>query len=145
VPEGEAAWEPGADPEPYKEIVDECVVSEDGKKLMCGGYRILDARAAVRETAPDVVQEVRILALSDSIPNDCLAFGPDFPADLRAQIEEALLAFQETEAWMESIGSKDFYAWDSMSPITDAKYDVVRELIEAGGYSMDEVVGFMEE
>jgi len=145
VPEGEAAWEPGADPEPYKEIVDECVVSEDGKKLMCGGYRILDARAAVRETAPDVVQEVRILALSDSIPNDCLAFGPDFPPDLRAQIEEALLAFQETDAWMESIGSKDFYAWDSMSPITDAKYDVVRELIEAGGYSMDEVVGFMEE
>lgn len=145
VPEGEAAWQPGDDPEPYKDIVDECAVSEDGKKLMCGGYRILDARAAVRETAPDVVQKVRILALSDSIPNDCLAFGPDFPPDLRAQIEEALLAFKETDAWGESIGSKDFYAWDDVAPVTDAKYDVVRELIEAGGYSMDDIVGFLEE
>jgi len=145
VPEGEAAWQPGDDPEPYKDIVDECAISEDGKALWCGGYRILDARAAARETAPDVVQEVRIVALSDSIPNDCLAFGPDFPPALRAYIEEAFLAFKETPAWDESIGSKDFYSWSDVKPITDAKYDVVRVLIEAAGYSMDQIVGFMEE
>lgn len=145
VPEGEPEWQPGDDPEPYKDIVDECAVSEDGKKLMCGGYRIMDARAAARSTAPDVVQKVRILALSDSIPNDCLAFGPDFPPALRAYIEDAFLAFKETPAWAESIGSPDFYSWNDVKPVTDAKYDVVREMIEAAGYSMDQIVGFLEE
>ena len=33
-------------------------------KLYCGDYRVLDARAAIREEAPDVVQKVRILTLS---------------------------------------------------------------------------------
>ncbi len=35
---------------------------------------------------PDVVQKVKILALSPAIPNDTLSFSPDFPEDLRAQI-----------------------------------------------------------
>ena len=145
VPEGQPDWKPGMAPEPYANIVDECGVTEDGSKLMCGDYRILDARSSsgVCSIAPDVVQKVRILALSESIPNDCLAFGPDFPLLSRVKIELALMAFKETEGWDESIG--DFYSWDDMRPVTDADYDVVREAIEAAGYSMDEVVGFLEE
>lgn len=145
VPKGEPEWEPGMDPEPYKDIVDECGVTEDGKKLMCGGYRILDARAAARSTAPDVVQKVRILALSDAIPNDCLAFGPDFPLETRVKIELALMAFKETEDWKQSIGAKDFYSWDDIRPVSDAEYDVVRQYVEASGYSFDDIVGFLEE
>jgi phosphonate transport system substrate-binding protein len=143
LPEG--SWKEGDDPEPFKDIVGECGVTEDGKKLMCGPYRILDARSSsgVRSIAPDVVQRTRILTLSRAIPNDCLAFGPDFPPSLRAQIEEALLAFKETEGWGESIG--DFYSWSDMRPATDAEYDIVREMIEGAGYSMDQIVGFMEE
>ena len=143
-PEGEPSWEPGMDPEPYADIVDECRVTEDGKKVMCGDYLILDARSSggVRSVAPDVVQKVRILALSDSIPNDCLAFGPDFPSDLRAQIEEALWDFRGTEGWDLSLG--EFYSWDDMRPVTDARYDIVREYVESAGYSMDDIVGFLE-
>ncbi|MFQ5854050.1 MAG: phosphate/phosphite/phosphonate ABC transporter substrate-binding protein [Anaerolineae bacterium] len=145
VPEGEPAWQPGDDPEPFASILDECGVTEDGKKLMCGDYRVLDARSAsgVRSVAPDVVQQVRIVALSRAIPNDNLAFGPDFPPDVRKQIEEALLEFKETEGWDASIG--DFYAWSDMRPATDQEYDVVRDIIEAAGYSMDDIVGFLEE
>jgi phosphonate transport system substrate-binding protein len=145
MPEGEPAWQPGDDPEPFSDIVDECGVTEDGSKLMCGDYRILDARSAsgVRSVAPDVVQKVRILALSTSIPNDCLAFGPDFPPDVRAQIEEALMAFKETEGWTQSIG--DFYSWDDVRPATDQDYDIVRNMVESAGYSMDDIVGMLEE
>jgi phosphonate transport system substrate-binding protein len=145
VPEGEPSWKPGMDPEPYADIVDECGVTEDGSKLYCGDYRILDARSAsgVRSTAPDVVQKVRILALSDSIPNDCLAFGPDFPLEARVKIELALMEFKETEAWYESIG--DFYSWDDVRPASDADYAAVRGMIETAGYSMDDVVAFIEE
>ena len=112
---------------------------------MCGEYRVLDARSAggVRDVAPDIMQKVRVMAISDAIPNDCLAFGPEFPADLRKQIEDALIAFKDTDGWEESIG--DFYSWDDMRPATDGDYDIVREYVEGAGYSMDDIVGMLEE
>ncbi len=98
---------------------------------------MLDARANIRTDAPDVMQKVRILLTSPAIPNDTLSFGPDFPAELRAQIEEALLAFAETEAWGESIGSQDFYGWTGILPATDAEYDMVRKMVEATGLTLE--------
>lgn len=119
------------------ESIPNCALSEDGKKLLCDGYRVLDARANIRTEAPDVMQKVRMLAVSQDVPNDTMAFGPEFPADVRAQIEEALLAFAETEAWDTSIGSADFYGWSGILPATDAEYDPVRAMVEATGYKIE--------
>ena len=80
------------------------------------------------------MQKVRILAISQAIPNDTLSFGPEFPADVRAQIEAALVAFAESEAWGSSIGSADFYGWSGIAPATDAEYDMVRAMVAATGY-----------
>ncbi|HSL44815.1 MAG TPA: phosphate/phosphite/phosphonate ABC transporter substrate-binding protein [Anaerolineales bacterium] len=121
-----------------EESIPNCAPSDDGEQLLCDGYRVLDARANVRTEAPDVMQKVRILAVSQAIPNDTLSFGPEFPAEVRTQIEEALLAFSETEAWDESIGSSDFYGWSGISPATDAEYDLVRAMVEATGYQLPE-------
>jgi phosphonate transport system substrate-binding protein len=121
-----------------EEVIPNCGPNEDGSRLLCDGYRVLDARANVRTEAPDVMQKVRILAISQAIPNDTLAFGPEFPADIRAQIEEALLAFAETDAWDASIGSADFYGWSGIAPAEDAEYDVVRAMVEATGYKLPE-------
>ncbi len=128
-PEGEPKWEVGDAPDIPDDLLDECVVNDDG--LVCGGWTVLDARANIRTEAPDVVQKVKILALTPEIPNDTLSFSPDFPAELRAQIEEALLAFAQTDRWKESIGSEDFYSWSGLEPAADADYDVIR-LITAG-------------
>ncbi len=121
-----------------EEAIANCAPDAEGKKLLCDGYRILDARANIRTEAPDVMQKVRILAVSAAIPNDTMSFGPEFPADVRAQIEEALVAFAETEAWNESIGSADFYGWSGIAPSTDAEYDMVRAMVEATGYTIEE-------
>ena len=121
-----------------EETIPNCAPSDDGEQLLCDGYRVLDARANVRTEAPDVMQKVRILHISQAIPNDTLSFGPEFPADLRTQIEEALLEFAETDAWDESIGSSDFYGWSGIAPATDAEYDVVRAMVEATGYQLPE-------
>jgi phosphate/phosphite/phosphonate ABC transporter binding protein len=119
------------------EAIPNCAPDAEGKKLLCDGWRVLDARANIRTEAPDVMQKVRILAVSASIPNDTLAFGPDFPADVRALIEEALVAFAGTDAWKESIGSNDFYGWTGIEPATDAEYDMVRAMVEATGYKIE--------
>ena len=118
------------------DAIQNCAPDAEGKKLLCDGYRILDARANIRTEAPDVAQKVRILAVSSAIPNDTMSFGPEFPADVRAQIEAALVAFAETEAWGASIGSADFYGWSGIAPATDAEYDMVRAMVEATGYTI---------
>lgn len=137
VDTGEVAWEEGQDPEIPADAIDSCGLNADGN-LVCGNYRVRDARANIRESSPDVIQKVRILAISDPIPNDTLSFGPDFPADLRAQIEDALVAFAETEEWAASIGSQDFYNWTGLSPATDEEYDFIRAMIAATGMSLED-------
>jgi len=126
-------------PEMYElpaEVIPNCAPDAEGKKLLCDGWRVLDARANIRVEAPDVMQKVRILAVSAAIPNDTLSFGPDFPADVRTQIEDALVAFAQTEEWKTSIGSADFYGWSGIDAATDAEYDMVRNMVQATGYTI---------
>lgn len=118
------------------DVIKDCAPDAEGKKLLCDGWRVLDARANIRTEAPDVMQKVRILAVSQAIPNDTLSFGPEFPADVRSQIEDALVAFSKTEDWGKSIGSADFYGWSGIAPATDAEYDTVRAMVEATGYKI---------
>lgn len=129
MPEGHAAWQIGDLAEPWDLSVDESFVSDDGSKLFVGDIRVMDARANVRDTAPDIVDQVRVLRVSQPIPNDTLSFGPDFPEDLRTQIIDALIAFSGTETWGQSIGSSDFYGWTSIAPVGDDAYDIVRQMV----------------
>jgi phosphonate transport system substrate-binding protein len=136
APEGAGAWKIGDDPEvPVDPST--CALNDDKSQLLCEGYRVLDARANIREEFPDVVQKVRILALSPDIPNDTMSFSPEFPAELRAQIEEAITAFAATEAWGTSIGSEDFYGWSGIEAATDADYDFVRKLVVESGTTIE--------
>lgn len=134
LPEGMGFWEEGMEPDIPDEEVPNCAVTEDDD-LYCGDYRVLDARASVRTEAPDIVQKVRILDISPSIPNDTLSFGSEFPADLRSQIEEALVAFAETPEWDESIGDQDFYNWTGIQLANDSEYDIIRSMVETVGYT----------
>jgi phosphonate transport system substrate-binding protein len=136
LPEGD--WAIGDDPEIPDDVIESCAPTEDGE-LWCGDYRVLDARASAIEEAPDIVQQVRILDITAEIPNDTLSFGPDFPAELRAQIEEALAAFAETPEWEESIGHQDFYAWSGIEPATDAEYDIVRTVVDSQGITLEDL------
>jgi phosphonate transport system substrate-binding protein len=136
APEGGTKWERGMDPEVPVDV-NTCALNDDKSQLLCEGYRILDARANIREEFPDVVQKVRILSLSPDIPNDTMSFSPEFPADLRAQIEEAVAAFAETEAWGTSIGSEDFYGWSGLEPASDADYDFIRLMVAESGTTIE--------
>jgi phosphonate transport system substrate-binding protein len=131
-------WEIGDPPDIPDDLVESCAVTEDDE-LWCGDYRVLDARASVRTEAPDIVQQVRILTITDEIPNDTLSFGPDFPADLREQIQEALIEFSQTDAWFDSIGNADFYDWSGIETATDSEYDIVRIVVEDQGITLDDL------
>lgn len=132
-------WAPGDPPDVPDDLVESCAPNEEGE-LFCGeGFRVLDARSGATTEAPDIVQQVRILEITDEIPNDTLSFGPDFPAELRTQIEEALVAFSETPEWAESIGHEDFYGWTGIQPATDAEYDIVRTVVDSQGITLEDL------
>lgn len=121
------------------DVVKDCKLSDDKKSLVCDNYTVLDARANVREQDPDVVQKLKILAVSPAIPNDTLSFSPDFPADTRAKIEAALVDFAKTDDWKTSIGSSDFYGWSGIIPAKDEEYDFVRQMVEAVGLKLEDL------
>jgi phosphonate transport system substrate-binding protein len=133
-----APWSIGDSPEPYDLTVEDSYIGDDGN-LYVGGVRILDARANIRQTAPDVIDAVKILRLSAPIPNDTLSFGPEFPEDVRDQIVAALIDFSKTDAWKQSIGSEDFYGWSSIAPVPDSLYDIVRGQFQVLGLTENDV------
>jgi phosphonate transport system substrate-binding protein len=143
MPEGHAAWQLGDLPEPYDLSVDESRIATEGDSthLFVGDIEILDARRNIAVDAPDVVDQVRVLRLSAPIPNDTLSFGPEFPAELRQQILDALVAFSATDAWAQSIGSEDFYGWSGISPIGDETYDIIRDQFDVLGMTEEDVFG----
>jgi phosphonate transport system substrate-binding protein len=139
VDTGAVAWQEGQDPDIPADLVSSCGLTADKSALVCGNYQVRDARANIREAAPDVIQKVRILTISPPIPNDTLSFGPDFPADVRAQIQDALVAFSQTPEWASSIGSSDFYGWTGINTATDEEYDFVRSMVAATGLTLDKL------
>ncbi len=123
------------------DVVPTCAINAEKKdKLYCGEWRPLDARPNIRTEAPDVIQKVKILTLTDLYaPNDALAFSPDFPADIRVQVVDALFAFSQTEAWGESIGNNDFYGWTGIEAASDAEYDDLRGIIVDVGLNLEDL------
>ena len=62
---------------------------------------------------------------------------------VRAQIEQALTDLQEDEEmWEQTLN--EIYNYDALIPTTDEIYDGIRDYVEAGGLSMDDVVGLLQ-
>jgi len=145
LPEG--TWTYGVhDPEIWREAGVTPVRTEEGRTFVAGGpseggYRILDARASVTDTAPDIFERTRILALTDQIPNDTVSFGPDFPLSLANEIIQALIAFTATDACQESICADEFYGWTGIEQRPDSFYDPVRAAMEALGITEEDILG----
>jgi phosphate/phosphite/phosphonate ABC transporter binding protein len=139
LPEG--TWALGDPPDIPDDLLAECAVTEEDR-LYCGGMRVLDARAGIREEAPDVIQKVRILDISPEIPNDTMSWSADFPDELKQPIIDALVAFLATDACQVdeiTICSEDFYGWKGVGPIADENFDGIRILMEQQGITLENI------
>lgn len=141
LPEGEGKWQPGDPPDIPDEYIEDCGLNDEGL-LFCGPYRVADARLLIREEAPDVVQKVRILALTKEIPNDTMSFSPDFPEELKGPIVQALFDYMASDACQvdeETICSPDLYEWTGVGEIFDENFDGIRILMEAQGITLENI------
>lgn len=140
-------WVFGVDsPEIWRNAGESPVRTAEGRTFVAGGpaeggYRILDARSSVTDTAPDIFEKTRILALTDQIPNDTVSFGPEFPLATANDIVKALVDFTASEACLQSICAEEFYNWTGLKPVADSFYDPVRRTMSILGISEEDVLG----
>ncbi|MCS6837258.1 MAG: phosphate/phosphite/phosphonate ABC transporter substrate-binding protein [Bdellovibrionaceae bacterium] len=99
---------------------------------------IQDARRLVKTQFPDVAEKVKILELTDSIPNDPIVFRKELPEDMKKTIEEALLKFIETKEGKEAF--KKIYGVDGLKKASDADYASLRAMLKDSGQSAESLV-----
>lgn len=90
---------------------------------------IHDARRAVIETYPDVTEKIKIIGFTDWIPNDTVTFRKGFPAEMRENIVNSLLAFAASEEGHQILN--DLLDIDNFIKANDSDYDVVRNTLKA--------------
>lgn len=119
------------------DLIASCALN-DGGDLVCTDQRPRDARRNIREEAPDVIQTVKIVALSDPIPNDTMSFSPDFPANVATEITNAMKAFaaDDPEGFATAF---DAYSWGGVDDTDDAEFDSIRALLDALGYDIEDL------
>ncbi len=135
-------YEAGIDPEAdLAEIVD--AGGHDGVVVAVyngdcdAGSTFEDARGLVEDDFPDVLEKVVVVQTTAPIPNDSVAFRPDFPAEMRDQIVAALLMLNETDEGVELLNG--LFSWAGLVEIDDTFYDGFRQQLEAAGQTIDDL------
>lgn len=97
-----------------------------------------DARTLVKTQYPDVEQKIKIIELSQPIPNDPIIFRKEMPEDMKVKIVDAFISFLATSEG--KVAFREIYAVDQLKRATDQDYDAVRELLTSVGKSADELM-----
>lgn len=95
--------------------------SEDGT--------IRDARSRVITQFPDVADKVKVVAITDKIPNDPFVFRKGLPEEVTKKFISAVKKYLETEAGKTVF--KNIYSVDGLVDSSDADYEGLRKTLEA--------------
>jgi phosphonate transport system substrate-binding protein len=101
------------------------------------GASFVDARDNVEDDFPDVKEKVLVLAETAEIPNDSVSFIKDFPADMRQQIIDALLAYAQTDEGKETLNT--LYDIEGLQAADDTFYDGFRADLSKAGINIEEL------
>ena len=100
--------------------------------------KIQDARRLVKTQFPDIEDKVKILTLTDSIPNDPIIFRKDLDEEVKAKVVDAFISFMNTEKGKKTF--ENLYLVDGLLKIDDSAYDKVRNLLKNLEQDVEEVV-----
>ena len=119
-----------------EDVLASCANTAEDKTVMCGNFEPRDARRNLRKEVADVMQKVRVLAITPAIANDTVSFGPEFDEALMEQIMQALFDFAANDA--EGFAAAfEAYSWTGINPATDAEYDDIRNAVSASGFTLE--------
>lgn len=98
----------------------------------------LDARSRVKKQYPDVFEKIKILALTDSLPNDPVVFRKGMSSIMVERIKNALLKFANSEEGKHVL--PEIYSMEGLIEASDSDYDLLRKLIKEAGLNLEEMV-----
>lgn len=96
---------------------------------------LLDARCKIVNEHPDVYEKVRILALTEEIPNDPVVMRAELPRVMQDRIVAALLEFQTTPEGQKALNA--IASVEGFVTTTDDGYNDVRRLVERYGIDLE--------
>jgi phosphonate transport system substrate-binding protein len=133
----------GVNPEKdLKEIVDagshDSVVAAVYNGEVDAGATYVDARTRIEKEHPDVMEKVKVIGLTEDIPNDGVQFHPSIPKEMRDKIVKALLEIAQTEEGKEALSTA--YQWNALEEHDDTFYDPFRQVLQAAGMSVKDLI-----
>ncbi len=100
--------------------------------------KIQDSRMLVKTQYPDVEQKIKIIELTDPLPNDPILVRKDFPQEMQNKIVDSLVAYIKTPEG--KIAFDQLYGVSDLKIANDSDYDKVREILVSLGKSASELV-----
>jgi phosphonate transport system substrate-binding protein len=117
----------------YQGDVDAAAAFYSPRDSVTGEY--LDARAKVAPSHPDVYDRVKILCLTEPIPNDPVVMRKGLPQAIERALLAALLDFQKTPEGKASL--MQIASVEGFVPTVDADYNDVRKLVSTYGIDLE--------
>ena len=99
---------------------------------------IQDARRLVKTQFPDVEDKVKILSLTDAIPNDPIIFRKELDEEISQKLIQAFMDYVATDEGKKTF--EELYLVDGLVPVTDENYNKVRELLKSLNQDVEKVV-----
>lgn len=89
--------------------------------------RLRDARERVLTQFPDVAQKVKVIAVTDPIPNDPVVFRKGLPEEIKVKITNALVKYAQTPSGRKILES--MYSIQGLEACTDQDYTAFRAVV----------------
>jgi len=89
---------------------------------------IRDARSRLIDQFPDVAEKVKVIAITEPIPNDPVVFSKAVPSDVSYKISLGLIQYMSTSAGKESMMA--LYSTEGFVRCSDSDYDILREALK---------------
>jgi phosphonate transport system substrate-binding protein len=87
-----------------------------------------DARVVLEKDHPDVMDKVKVIGYTDSIPNDGVSVRGDLSDEMKEKIKQAFLDINDNPEVLAVM--TEVYTWDGIAESTDEEFDVVRDVYE---------------
>jgi phosphonate transport system substrate-binding protein len=100
-----------------------------------GAASFIDARDALEKTFPDIKQKTKRIVTAGPIPNDTVSIRKNFPAELRDQIQKALLDYSKTDDGKKSL--KSLYSIDGLDKVDPKVYDPILDAAKIAGLDLE--------
>jgi len=102
------------------------------------GSTYVDARTRMEEEFPDVMDKIVVIKVTEDIPNDGVQFHPSVSEEMKTKIVDALLKIVKTDEGKEALTTA--YQWNDLAVHGDEFYDPFRQVLQAAGMSVQDVM-----